>query len=351
MIKESIQKVVEGVNLTREEAAQIMKEIMRGEASDAQIAAFITALRMKGETVDEIASFARAMKEFCIQIRPKVTGPLIDTCGTGGDTLKTFNASTAAAFIAAGAGIAVAKHCNRSFTSKCGSADLLEALGYPLDVDTEVVERCIETVGIGFLFAPKFHPAMRYAAKPRREIGIRTVFNLLGPITNPSPITSQVLGVYAPTLVPTMASVLKDLGREEAMVVHGLDGMDEVSNIGPTLIAWLRNGNIKVLEVKPQDFGVNPAKPESILGSTPHEHAETLFRVLNGNASSSVTDLVLMNAAAAIIVGGKADDFQYAMELARTSIQSGAAYAKLKEMIRFCKGDLSKLEELESRYG
>jgi anthranilate phosphoribosyltransferase len=353
VIKEGIQKLIDGMDLTYEESQEIMKEIMSGNATDAQIAAFLTALRMIGETVDEITAFTEVMKEFCSQIHPKVSGRLIDTCGTGGDQIKTFNISTTAAFVVAGAGVAVAKHGNRSVTSKSGSADVLERLGLNLNLEPVAVETAIEQIGVGFMFAPAFHPAMKCAIDPRREIGIRTVFNVLGPLTNPANANAQLLGVYDCALIEPLANVLNNLSCEEAMVVHGLDGLDEISTIGKTAIAWLKEGKITTLESVPKDFGIKHAKLEDIKGTTPEESAEITFKIINGccGHENPKEDIALVNAAAGIMVGGKAEDFSYGMELARESIASGAAYKKLRTLIETCGGNLAKLEELESKYG
>jgi len=354
LIKEAIEKLVNRQDLTYEESSEVMKEIMLSEATQAQIAAFLAALRIKGETIEEISAFAAVMRAFCCKIHPKVNGRLVDTCGTGGDKLKTFNVSTTAAFVVAGAGIAIAKHGNRSVTSKSGSADVLEKLGLNLSVKPETVERAIENIGIGFMFAPIFHPAMKNAAGPRREIGIRTVFNVLGPLANPAGADAQLIGVYDASLVNKIARVLKNLGLKEAMVVHGLDGIDEVSTVGETLIAWLKDDEIKTLTLTPKDLGVRKASPEEILGTTPEESAEHTFKVLNScfKAGDPKMDIVLVNAAAGIVVGGKADDFHYGMELAQESIESGAAYEKLKALIKVYDGSsFSKLEELEMKYG
>jgi anthranilate phosphoribosyltransferase len=353
VIKESIPKLLEGTDLTYEESRGIMKEIMSGNATSAQIAAFLTTLRIKGETVDEITAFTEAMKGFCHRIHPNVYGRLVDTCGTGGDRVKTFNISTTAAFVVAGVGVAVAKHGNRSVTSKSGSADVLEKLGLNLNMEPKAVERAIEKVGIGFMFAPAFHPAMKYAIGPRREIGIRTIFNVLGPLTNPANANAQLLGVYDSALTEPLAYALKNLGCDEAMVVHGLDGLDEISTIGKTAIAWLREGAVKILETVPKDFGVKPAKPEQIKGTTPEESAEITFEILNAfcRPNDPKKEIVLVNGVAGIIVGGKAGDFSHGMELARESIDSGAAYAKLKTLVKTCNGDMSKLEGLELKHG
>jgi anthranilate phosphoribosyltransferase len=352
VIKENIRKLVNGADLTHEESAASMKEIMSGEATNTQIGAFLTALRMKGETSDEITAFTSVMKQCCNRISPKVKGRLVDTCGTGGDKIKTFNISTTAAFVVAGADVAVAKHGNRSVTSKCGSADVLEKLGLNLSIDPAEVERAIEEVGVGFMFAPAFHPAMKYAIGPRREVGIRTVFNVLGPLTNPADANAQLLGVYDPRLTEPLAYSLKSLGSEEAMVVHGLDGLDEISTIGKTRISWLKEGNVTTKEMGPKDFGIKTAKIEEIKGTSPEESAEITFKILNGclDTTDPKREIVQVNGAAAIIVSGKAEEFGYGMEVAKESIESGAAYRKLKELIKFSHGDLSKLEQLETEH-
>jgi anthranilate phosphoribosyltransferase len=255
--------------------------------------------------------------------------------------------------VVAGAGVAIAKHGNRSVTSKSGSADVLEKLGLNLKMTPETVQVTIEQVGVGFMFAPAFHPAMKYAVAPRREIGVRTVFNVLGPMTNPASANAQLLGVYDAKLTETIAYALKRLGCEEAMVVHGLDGLDEISTLGKTAIAWLKEGEVLTIEVSPKDFGVKQARIEDIKGTTPEESAELIFKILNGSCATDdpKTEVVLANSAAGIMVGGKAEDFSYGMTLARKSIESGAAYKKLKALITASGGDLSKLEELEQKYG
>ncbi|MEM0054105.1 MAG: anthranilate phosphoribosyltransferase [Nitrososphaeria archaeon] len=354
MIQKIIQMLVERRDLTYDEAYGAMRSIMVGEATPSQIASFLTALRIKGETVEEISAFASAMMEFCYKIKPEVNGRIVDTCGTGGDALKTFNISTAAAFVAAGAGVVVAKHGNRSVTSKCGSADVLEKLGLNLNVKPETVKMAIEKIGVGFIFAPAFHPAMKNVAGVRRELGIRTVFNILGPLANPACANARTIGVYEAGLVDKVAWALKRLNVEEAMVCHGLDGLDEISTIGKTLIAWLRNGEIKTLEVTPENFGVRKARAEEIAGTSPEESAQLTFKILYGvlGDEDPKRDIVLVNAAAAIIVGGKAEDYCYAMELARKSIESGAAYKKLKGLLSCYEGsNLSILEEMEAKYG
>lgn len=352
MIREGIQKLVSGEDLTHGEAREVLMDVMSGAATEAQIGSFLTALTIKGETIQEISAFAAVMKEFCRQINPKVHGRLVDTCGTGGDLVKTFNVSTTSALIVAGAGISVAKHGNRSVTSKSGSADVLERLGLNLKLDPKTVERTIEEVGIGFMFAPVFHPAMKYAIGPRREVGIRTVFNILGPITNPAGANAQVLGVYSERWLEPLAYALKELDCEEAMVVHGVDGLDEISIIGRTMIAWLRDGEVSRMEITPEDFGFEPARPKQIIERTPEQSVETTFKLLRNilNLGDPKRKIVLLNAAAGIIVGGLAADFTHGLELAEESMESGRAYEKLCKLIEASGGDLSKLEELERRY-
>jgi anthranilate phosphoribosyltransferase len=353
LIKDAIKNLVNKSDLTFNESQEIMRKIMAGKATRSQIAAILVGLRMKGETVNELSAFTQVMRENCYQIHPQVRGRLVDTCGTGGDKIKTFNISTAAAFVIAGAEIAIAKHGNRSVTSKSGSADVLEQMGINLKMSPKEVEKTIEEVGVGFMFAPVFHPAMKYAVAPRKEIGIRTAFNLLGPLTNPASADAQIVGVYDIKLALKIANVLNKLGCKEAMVVHGLDGLDEISTIGKTNISWLKDGKIKTLDIVPSDFKVNKAKIEDLKATSPEESAKALFNILYGiyDIHNPKTEIVLVNSAAGIIIGGKADDFISGMEIARKSIASGAAYKKLKELIQKSNGDISKIEELESRYG
>jgi len=352
MIKEGIQRVVDNGNLSSEESELIMKEIMNGEATPSQISSFLTALRMKGETIEEIVSFVTVMRKFAKQIKPKVTGRLLDIVGTGGDKIKTINVSTPAALLAAGAGVSVAKHGNRSFTSKCGSADLLEKFGLNLESSPILVEKSIETIGIGFMFAPIFHQSMKHVIGTRREIGIRTMFNILGPLTNPAEVNSQLVGVYDESLVKPLAEVLARLGLKEGIVAHGQDGIDEISTIGLTSIAWMKNGKVNSMYLNPKDFGVDKARPEDILGGTPDENAESIFKILinHREANHNHRDLILVNAAAGIIVGGLADTFNEGMELANNSIRSGSAYNKLKSLISMSEGNVSKLENLEKQF-
>ncbi len=350
MIRDCIQKLIEGTDLTLEEATQVMQEVMTGEATNAQTGAFLTALRIKGASVEEIIAFASVMKKQCKQITPKVQGRLVDTCGTGGDKIKTFNVSTASAFVIAGAGIPVAKHGNRAVTSKSGSADVLEKLGLNLTMTPETVQAAIEKVGVGFMFAQAFHPAMKFAAQPRKEIGIRTVFNILGPLTNPASAKGQLLGVYDAKLTVSLANALNKLGCEEAMIVHGLDGLDEISTLGKTKIVHLKQGTIRELEVTPKFFGVKQAEAANLKVCSAEESAETIYQILSGkNLSAPKAEMVLVNSAAGIIVGGKANDFKEAMQIAKESVLSGAAYGKLKELISVSCGSLQTLEEMEKR--
>lgn len=329
--------VVGGQGLTSGQAETVMSEIMAGECTPAQIAGLLVALRMKGETAEEIAGFAGAMRASCLRVQPQVEG-LVDTCGTGGDLLDTFNISTAAALVAAGAGVPIAKHGNRSVSSQCGSADVLRELGLNLEMTAEQVGWSIEEVGIGFLFAPYLHPAMRHAIGPRRELGIRTVFNILGPLTNPASARRQVIGTFAVEWVPLVAGALRELGAERALVVHGMDGLDEISTLGPTLIYEVTGDGTREMEVTPEEFGVQRTTPEELAGSYPPEAAQELVALLEGKQGPK-RDIVLLNAAAAIYVGGKADSIGDGLELARESIDEGAARRKLRAMIQFSQGN------------
>lgn len=330
MIRDAIRTVVEGNDLTESEAVAVMTEIMDGEATPAQIAGFITAMRMKGETVDEVTGFARVMREKSVKI-PTTSRPtaLIDTCGTGGDHLGTFNISTAAAFVVAGAGVAVAKHGNRAMSSKCGSADVLEALGVAITLSPENVGRCIDEVGIGFMFAPAHHPSMKHAVVPRKEIGIRTVFNILGPLTNPAGAKRQLIGVSEPHLVELLAGVLQRLGSEHAIVAHGLDGIDELSTVGRTKITELQDGKLTTYEMSPEDVGLKKSDVKDLKqGEDPAESARILEEVLSGEPGAA-RDIVLLNASAALKVAGAASSFEEGIALAAASIDSGKAAAAL----------------------
>ncbi|MBI2760852.1 MAG: anthranilate phosphoribosyltransferase [Chloroflexi bacterium] len=331
MIREAIDALVnQGRDLSEQEAAGAMSEIMEGEATPAQIGSFITALRVKGETVDEITGMARVMRSKALHV--EVDGALIDTCGTGGDASGSFNVSTASAFVAAGAGLKVAKHGNRAMSSGCGSADVLEALGATIDLTPRQVAVCIREAGIGFMFAQSFHPAMRHAAGPRREIGIRTVFNILGPLTNPAGAGAQVLGVASPALAEKLALVLGRLGVRRAMVVHGEDGLDEISISAPTSVFDLCGGTVTRSRIAPEDVGLTSAPRAAIRGGTPQDNAEAMRRVFKGE-DGPLRDFVLLNAAAALVVGGVADDLTSAVRRAGEVIDSGAAMTALERFV------------------
>ena len=353
MIREAIQLLADHKDLTFDLAQQSMQEIITGDATPAQIGAFLAALRMKGEKVDEITAFALVMREHAIRIKPQVQGRIVDTCGTGGDVMKTFNVSTMAALVASGAGIRVAKHGNRSVTSRCGSADVLEAVGVNLNAEPASIQKAIEQVGIGFMFAPAFHPAMKNAIMPRKEIGIRTVFNILGPLTNPANANSQVLGVYDFNLVEPIAAVLQKLQLQEALVVHGLDGLDEISIIGKTKLAWLRDGEVSIREIGPRNLNLDLATPDQITALGVAESARLLVKIISAAEpqTSSRLQMVLANAAAAITVGGLADDLPSGVEIARQSVMSGKAYDKLRQLVKFTNGDEAKLERIEQENG
>ncbi|MFC2035915.1 anthranilate phosphoribosyltransferase [Chloroflexota bacterium] len=330
MIREAIGALVSGRSLTTEEIASAMEEIMAGEATPAQFGAFVTALRLKGETVDEIVGLVKTMRAEAIPVT--VAGPVVDTCGTGGDGSATFNISTVAAFVVAGAGLKVAKHGNRAISSQCGSADVLEALGVKIELTADQVLRCLEEVGIGFIFAPAFHPAMKYAAAPRREIGIRTVFNILGPLTNPADVKAQVLGVADSSLVEKLASVLQRLGCYHALVVHGEDGLDEITPTGKTQVCELKHGDIMSYAVTPEDFGLSRAGLDSLRGGTADENAARLRNILSGSMGSQ-QDVVLMNAAAALVAGDMVETLPQGVDLARETLDNGYALAKLEQLI------------------
>jgi len=332
MIKEAIKMLVEGHSLTIEQAEGVMEEIMRGEATPAQFGAFVTALRLKGETVDEIVGMAKIMRDKAVRV--KVNGPLVDTCGTGGDAAGTFNISTATAFVAAGAGLKVAKHGNRAMSSQCGSADVIEALGVKIDLDAEGVGRCIEEVGIGFMFAPLFHPAMKYAAAPRREIGIRTVFNLIGPLTNPAGAGAQVVGVANGAMAEKIAMALEGLDCRHALVVHGENGLDEIAINGRTIIYELKDGEIESYYISPGDFGLPEADMDNIRGGTAADNAAIMRNILSGNRGAQ-RDVVLMNAAAVLLAGDKVENLEQGFKLAEEAIDSGRAMQKMGQMIAF----------------
>ena len=331
MIREAIQALVTGKSLSADEAAQVMDEIMEGQVTPAQFGAFVTALRLKGETVEEISGMARTMRAKAIKVN--VADQVIDVVGTGGDGLNSFNISTVTAFVVAGAGLKVAKHGNRAASGQCGSADVLEALSVKITLNAEQVQKCIEEVGIGFMFAPTFHPAMKYAGPPRKEIGIRTVFNILGPLTNPAGAKHYLLGVADGALVEKMALVLKSLGCEHALVVHGEDGLDEITISGPSQVCELKSGSLKKFTVSPQDFGLQTASLDSLKGDNAEHNAAILRSILCGDKGPR-SDVVLMNAAAALVAGDKVKTLKQGMDLATESITSGQALAKLEHLIK-----------------
>lgn len=329
-ITEALKKVVEREDLTRDESHQVMGQIMEGEATSAQIGAFLTALRMKGETVEEITGFALAMRE---KVRPVQSqwDCLVDTCGTGGDGCGTFNISTAAAFVAAGAGVRIAKHGNRSVSSRSGSADVLLALGIRIDLEPEEMSRSIDEVGMGFLFAPALHPAMKHALGPRRELGLRTVFNLLGPLTNPAGATRQILGVYALDRVEPIGRVLANLGAEKAYVVHGHCGLDEISTLQPTSVAEVGAFGVKLWDLDAAEWGIPRTTSEALACTSPEESAEIIERTLRGGEGPA-RDVVAVNAAAAIAAAGLTDTIEEALPHADETIRSGAAYDRLQAL-------------------
>lgn len=332
ILHNAIQKIVERTNLSITEATEAFDEIMSGGATDAQIAALIIGLRMKGETADEITGAAEAMRSKVLRIEPKSRDNLIDTCGTGGDGANTFNISTAAAFVAAGAGARVAKHGNRNISSKCGSADVLEALGVNISITPQRMCECLDRAGMAFLFAPALHKAMKYAIGPRREIAIRTIFNVLGPLTNPALAPGQVLGVFSANLTETMAIVLKNLGINHAYIVHGMDGLDEISLCAATKVSEVSSGAISTYMVQPEDFGLARVSQEAIAGGEPSENAAITIAVLDGETGPR-RDIVCLNAAFALAAAGIAATPEDGLERARRSIDSGAAKDKLRHLI------------------
>jgi anthranilate phosphoribosyltransferase len=347
MIHEALIRVLAGEDLSRAEAEAAMEQILSGGASDAQISGLLTGLRMKSETVDELVGFATAMRRHATPIfpagRPHAEEALVDTCGTGGDESGTFNVSTAAAFVVAGAGVRVAKHGNRSISSRCGSADVLEQLGVRIDLPPERIARAIEEVGIGFLFAPAVHSATRHAMTARRELKIRTVFNLLGPLTNPAGASAQVVGVYSASVTELMAQALGELGVRRAFVVHGADGLDEISISGDTHVAELRDGTVRTFNVTPEDFGIRHAPLEAIRGGDAKQNAEIIHKVLGRSMlyrdHGPHRDIVLANASAALVATGRAADFLDGVRLAAHSIDTGAARERLDALVAFSQGD------------
>jgi anthranilate phosphoribosyltransferase len=342
IITEAVRQLVDRKNLSRIEAAAAMEAIMSGAATNAQIAAFLTALRMKGETVEELIGFAQVMRQKAVRIRVHddevagMTGTdremLIDTCGTGGDATGTFNVSTATAFVVAGAGLKVAKHGNRSVSSLCGSADVVETLGINLDLTPQKVARCVDEVGIGFLYAPLLHTAMKHVMPVRREMAIRTVFNMLGPLTNPASANAQIIGVYSASLTEPLARVLAELGTVRAFVVHGADNLDEISNTGESRVSEVREGMVRSYTVRPEDFGLARTTIGELMGGDREENARIIRAILDGEAGPK-RDIVLMNSAAALVAGAKARDLKEGVGLAAHAIDSGAALRKLEALV------------------
>jgi anthranilate phosphoribosyltransferase len=343
VITEAIKRVVERVDLTSEEAEAVLDQIMTGGCTDAQIASLLTALRMKGETVDELTGFARVMRRKAARVRPQTLvsalggterESLIDTCGTGGDVSGSFNVSTATAFVVAGAGVRVAKHGNRSVSSQCGSADVVEALGVRIELQANRIARCIDEVGIGFLHAPLLHDAMKYVALARRQMGIRTIFNMLGPLTNPAGANTQVVGVYAANLTELLARVLGELGCTRALVVHGNDGLDEITITGESKITEWKNGESSTYFVVPEDFGLTRATLSDIHGGDANQNSAIILEVLRG-VHGAKRDIVLLNAAAAFVASSRASDLGEGVQIAARSIDNGNALRKLEQLIEF----------------
>jgi anthranilate phosphoribosyltransferase len=332
VIQQALAQLLDRRDLSREDAREAMNTIMRGDATQAQIAGFLIALRAKGETADEIVGCAEAMREHVLAVRPK-REDLVDTAGTGGDGMRTLNISTAAA------GAGVAKHGNRAVSSASGSADVLEALGFHLDLEPERVARSIDELGFGFLFAPTHHPAMRHAAPVRRELATRTVFNVLGPLTNPAGARAQVVGVYSPGLVRTIAEVLLQLGARRAFVVHGAGGIDELSPVGPNLVCEVVDGGVLERTIDPKELGIEPCSVEELAGGSPQENAEAIRRVFQGERGAK-RDAILLNAAGAIAAGGHAEDLREGIEAAREALDSGDAAARLVELITFSQAEV-----------
>lgn len=333
MFRENLNKIVHRKNLSGNEMSEMITEIFTGNITDAQIGAFMAALATKGETFEELAGAAKAMRRKALRIQVS-SQTVVDTCGTGGDAAQTFNISTTTAFVVAGCGVTVAKHGNRSVSSKCGSADLLEAMGVKLDINPEIVEEAIEEIGIGFLYAPLYHGAMRYAAKARKEIGIRSIFNMLGPLTNPAGANCQLLGVYAPELTEMFANALRLLGTKRAFIVHGHDGLDEISVCAPTRISELKDDIIRTYDITPEHFFGGKANPKDLAGGDSEENAGITRKILAGEKGPK-RDVVVLNASAALVAAGKAKDFKEGISLAEISIDSGVAAEKLEKLARY----------------
>ncbi len=333
MFKENLSKIVQRQDLNEEQMSQMITEIFSGNITDAQIGAMMAALATKGETFEELAGAARAMRRKALRIQASAT-TVVDTCGTGGDGAHTFNISTTTAFVVAACGVTVAKHGNRSVSSQCGSADLLEALGVKLDIDPEIVEEAVQDIGIGFLFAPLYHGAMRYAAKARQEVGLRSIFNMLGPLTNPAGANCQLLGVYAPELTEMFAHALQLLGAKRAFVVHGHDGLDEISVCAPTRVSELKDDLIRTYDIFPEQFFGELAKPEDLLGGNPEENAQITRAILNGEKGPK-RNVVLINAAAALVAAEQAENLKEGIRQAEIAIDKGEATKKMQALIDY----------------
>ena len=337
MIQRALGRLLEWKDLSREEAREVMSEVMRGEATPGQIGGFLVALRLKGETADEITGCAEAMREHVLPVRPQ-RDDLVDTAGTGGDAAQTLNISTAAALVAAAAGAAVAKHGNRAVSSASGSADVLEALGFRLELEPERIAASIDELGFGFMFAPTHHPAMRHAAPVRRELAARTVFNVLGPLTNPAGARAQVVGVYSPELVRTIAEVLAQLGARRAFVVHGAGGIDELSPAGPNAVCEVRDGSVVERRIDPLELGVPRCRPEALRGGSPAENARAIRHIFAGGDGGR-RDAILLNAGGAIAAAGHAEDLREGLEQARAAVDSGAALERLDALAAYSRAE------------
>ena len=337
VIQRALGRLLDGRSLSRAEAREAMDLIMRGEATPAQIGGYVVALRLKGETVDEICGCAEAMREHVVPVRPE-RPDLVDTAGTGGDGARTINLSTAAALVAAAAGAGVAKHGNRAVSSACGSADVLEALGFELELPAERIARSIDELGFGFMFAPSHHPAMRHAAPVRRELATRTIFNVLGPLTNPAGARAQIVGVYSPELVPTIAEVLAELGAHRAFVVHGAGGIDELSPAGPNLVCEVAEGRVSRREIDPVDLGIEACELSELEGGAPSDNAGAIRSVFAGG-NGGRRSAILLNAAGAIAAAGHAGDLREGLELARKAVDSGAALVRVDELVAFSRAE------------
>lgn len=333
MFKSHLSTIIRGDDLSDNQMAEVMETIFSGKATDAMIGALMGALATKGETFEELAGAARAMRKAALRIEVAAS-PVVDTCGTGGDGANTFNISTTTAFVVAGCGLTVAKHGNRSVSSTCGSADVLESLGIKLDVDPEIVEEAIAAIGIGFLFAPLYHSAMKYVIKARKEVGVRSIFNMLGPLTNPASASCQLLGVFAPELTEMFAEALNLLDVKRALVVHGHDGLDEISICAPTRISELNQGTVRTYDIYPEHYFGQHADPEALKGGTAKENATIIRNILNGEKGAQ-RDVVLINSAGALMAAGKADDFKAGIKTAAKAIDTGAAKDKLERLIQY----------------